>query len=111
MFLKVTFYTFIRSDELKYISYSHQDKALAEKICAVIQNLGLAPLWDEDFAAGQGFHDQIKRFIAHAHVVMPIITPASSDHGWVHQEIGYAVAMQIPVLPIAWGKRAVAQYI
>lgn len=86
-----------------FISYSHEDRPLAEKVCAVIGNLGLEPLWDERFAYGRGFHEQIKMFIAHAHIFLPIITKSSSERGWVHQEIGYAVALNIPVLPVAWG--------
>ena len=31
---------------------------------------------------------------------MPIITAESSKRGWVHQEIGYAMALNIPVLPV-----------
>ena len=86
-----------------FISYSHQDKILVEKICKVITSLGYVPLWDEGFAAGRGFHEQIKTFIAHAHIFMPIITPSSNQRGWVHQEIGYAIALNIPVLPVALG--------
>lgn len=87
-----------------FISYSHEDRSLAEKVCSVIENLGLEPLWDERFAYGRGFHEQIKMFIAHAHIFLPIITESSSQRGWVHQEIGYAVALNIPVLPVAWGR-------
>ena len=87
-----------------FISYSHEDRSLAEKVCAAIQTAGLEPLWDQRFAFGRGFHEQIKTFIAHAHVFLPIITESSSRRGWVHQEIGYAVAMNIPVLPVAWGR-------
>lgn len=87
-----------------FISYSHQDRALAESVCAVITRMGLEPLWDEGFAAGRGFHEQIKMFIAHAHIFLPIITESSSQRGWVHQEIGYAVALHIPVLPVARGE-------
>lgn len=87
-----------------FISYSHQDRALAETVCAVIRKMDLEPLWDEGFAAGRGFHEQIKMFIAHAHIFLPIITESSSQRGWVHQEIGYAVALNIPVLPVARGE-------
>ena len=58
-------------------------------------------LWDRSFALGSGFHEQIKTQIAYAHVFIPIITPSSSARGWVHQEIGYAIAMNVPVLPVA----------
>lgn len=57
-------------------------------------------MMDKSFAMGSGFHDQIKNYIAHAHVFMPIITNNSSF--WVHQEIGYAKALDIPVVPVCF---------
>jgi hypothetical protein len=86
-----------------FVSYSHDDLALAEAIVKILESIGLKPMWDRNFAFGQGFHEQIREFIAYSHVFLPIITPTSSQRGWVHQEIGYAMALNIPVLPIAVG--------
>jgi hypothetical protein len=83
-----------------FVSYSHEDKAMVEMIVDVLKENGLKPMWDRNFYSGEGFHDQIKNFIAHAHVFMPFITEASSGRGWVHQEIGYAMALNVPVLSI-----------
>jgi TIR domain-containing protein len=84
-----------------FISYAHEDYATALKIRNYLRCLGAHVLWDRSFALGSGFHEQIKTQIAYAHVFMPIITPSSSARGWVHQEIGYAMAMNVPVLPVA----------
>lgn len=86
-----------------FISYSHEDRELVEELIEVLEGLKLCPMWDKNFAFGSGFHDQIKLFIAHAHIFMPVITKSSSRRGWVHQEIGYAMAYNIPVLPLAKG--------
>jgi hypothetical protein len=86
-----------------FISYSHEDQDLALKIVEVIKKNGLTPMWDKDFLFGHGFQDSIKTFIAHAHVFLPIITESSSKRGWVHQEIGYAMALNVPVLPLTLG--------
>jgi hypothetical protein len=86
-----------------FISYSHGDRALVESLAPILQANGLHPMWDRHFHFGQGFHEQIRNFIAHAHVFMPVITANSSQRGWVHQEIGYAMALNIPVLPLAVG--------
>jgi hypothetical protein len=83
-----------------FVSYSHDDRQHVEKIVDVLRSNGLIPMWDEDFLYGSGFHDQIKNFIAHSHVFVPFITRESSQRGWVHQEIGYAMAQNIPILPI-----------
>jgi hypothetical protein len=84
-----------------FISYSHEDKDLVERIAAVLEGNGLQPMWDRNFASGQGFHSQIKKFIAHAHVFLPVLTKRADARKWVHQEIGYSLALHIPVLPIA----------
>ncbi len=86
-----------------FISYSHQDENLVGRIAEILKENGMKPLWDRGFAYGHGFHDQIKLFIAHAHVFLPVITRAADDRKWVHQEIGYAMALNIPVLPVVLG--------
>lgn len=86
-----------------FISYSHEDIDLALKIVKVLENNGLKPMWDKNFAYGHGFHEQIKNFISHSHIFLPIITESSSNRGWVHQEIGYAMALNVPVLPVTLG--------
>jgi hypothetical protein len=87
-----------------FISYSHKDKELVLKIADILEGNGFKPMWDRDFKFGTGFHDQIKNFISHSHVFLPVITPTSNKRNWVHQEIGFAMARNIPVLPVAAGK-------
>ena len=97
----------IGRDDYKYrvfISYSHEDAELVEQIASILRSNGLQPMLDKSFATGQGFTDQIKNFIAHAHVFMPVITKTSITRNWIHQEIGYATALSIPVMPISCGE-------
>ena len=63
-----------------FISYSHQDQHLADCVEGVLRNIAQV-MWDREFRYGYGFHDQIKRFIAHSHVFVPIITENSSQRG------------------------------
>jgi hypothetical protein len=35
---------------------------------------------------------------------MPVLTKSSSSRGWVHQEIGYAIGLHIPVFPVTTEK-------
>lgn len=83
-----------------FISYSHKDRALAEKLAHALEKNNIVPLWDENLIPGTGFHEQIKDYISQSHVLMPLLTEFSSDRGWVHQEIGYAMALHIPVFPL-----------
>jgi hypothetical protein len=87
-----------------FISYSRKDFKLVEKIVRILNENKLQPLFDENITGGQGFPDQIRNFIAHSHVFVPVITKRSSKRGWVHQEIGYAMAFKIPILPITLGQ-------
>lgn len=87
-----------------FVSYSHQDANLVAVIVEYLRTIcEVEVIWDQTFAYGRGFHEQIRDFIAHSHVFLPVVTPKSSGRGWVHQEIGFAMAMNIPVLPIAIG--------
>jgi len=90
------------SDKIRvFISYSHQDKELVNRLENYLENeCEVNVIWDENLAAGSGFHEQIRDSIASAHIFMPLITKESSQRGWVHQEIGYAMALNIPVLPV-----------
>jgi hypothetical protein len=63
----------------------------------------LDPIWDRDLCAGVKFDDEIRREIARAHVFMPLITLNSRESHWVHQEIGYALGINVPVIPVALG--------
>jgi hypothetical protein len=87
-----------------FLSYSHHDLPIVKSVDRVLKRNGLDPMWDEHFAYGQGFHEQIKTFIAHAHVFLPILTHGANQRNWVHQEIGYAMALHVPVLPLAIGE-------
>jgi hypothetical protein len=91
-----------RDDKIRvFISYSHKDRAHVQKIVEALNANGIMPMWDQNFSYGQGFHDLIKAFISYSHVFLPLITNNSTN--WVHQEVGYAAALNIPVFPVAIG--------
>jgi hypothetical protein len=87
-----------------FVSYSRDDDDLARKVIHVLRDdLKLVPLWDDHIRPGAPFTDEIKGLITHAHIFMPLITERSRGSFWVHQETGYAMALNIPVLPLAIG--------
>ncbi len=87
-----------------FISYSHENGDAFEAIRVALESRGLIPWSDCDLTPHlAGFTEQIKSYIAHSHVFLPILTPESHARGWVHQEIGFAVAMKVPVVPICIG--------
>lgn len=83
-----------------FISYGREDSDIVHKLRLFLENCDIDVINDDDLIPGTGFPDQIKNYIANAHVFMPVITIESSQRGWVHQEIGYAMALNIPVFPV-----------
>jgi TIR domain len=86
-----------------FLSYAHADRAKIEHMDTILHDMGLLPVWDKNVAAGTAFDDEIRRRIAHAHAFMPLITLNSRERPWVHQEIGYALGIGVPVVPVAVG--------
>jgi hypothetical protein len=89
-----------------FISYSSEDVDQKDILCTILKNNNLCPISSSEFALGHEFLDQIKKFISHAHVFMPVISRSSNKSSWVHEEIGLAIAHNIPVLPIVIEKKS-----
>ena len=84
-----------------FISYAHADRSLVEALDAILAASNLVPLWDKDITPGNPFTQEIKDLIARAHIFMPLITENSYTRPWVHQETGFAIALDIPILPLS----------
>lgn len=89
------------SDTIRiFISYSHEDQTLVEKLVSILTDQGITPLWSNKLSVGESFDEELKRFIEHAHIFMPILTESALQRGWVQQEIGYALGLRIPIFPV-----------
>jgi len=86
-----------------FVSYSHEDLGLVERVVDRLQKMKLHPIIDRNIRPGIPFSDQIKDDIAHAHLFLAVLTKTSVKRPWVHQETGYAMGMGVPVLPLAIG--------
>ncbi|MFW6161441.1 MAG: toll/interleukin-1 receptor domain-containing protein [Planctomycetota bacterium] len=86
-----------------FVSYSREDRTLAESLVDRLGRFGLNPVWDCEIRPAERFSEAIKQGIAHAHVFMPILTREGARRPWVHQETGYAIGLEVPVLPLAVG--------
>lgn len=85
-----------------FVAYSHEDRELVRRLVEVLEErFGLRVLWDDTIWPGWRFTDAIKSLIMNAHLFMPLLTENSQSRPWVHQETGYAMALGIPVLPVA----------
>lgn len=89
-----------------FVSYSRDEADKFQAVCAALKQVELDPWSDQDLTieCNDGFTSTIQNFISHSHLFVAIITPRSHKRGWVHQEIGFAVAMHVPVIPICVGQ-------
>lgn len=86
-----------------FISYSRSDRAKVLPLVGYLTRSGFDVLWDEEIVGGNCFTEQIKSFIEHAHLVVPVLTSSSQGRIWTHHEIGYALALNISILPVSIG--------
>jgi hypothetical protein len=84
-----------------FVSYAEPDRRLVESLVGSLRHLGLRPTWAQDIGPGRLFLDAIKEKIATAHLFMPVLTSTSSIRPWLHQETGFALGINVPVLPVA----------
>jgi hypothetical protein len=88
-----------------FVSYSHDNQSEAEAVRRYLnESLNQKVMSDHSLAPGMPFTDEIKRYIAYSHLFIPVVTTESSTRPWVHQEVGYAMGLGIPVLPLAIGQ-------
>lgn len=83
-----------------FVSHSHDDQDKFQVLKTALEARGLCVLSDRNIGAGTPFTDAIKGLITHAHLFIPLITKNAQNKPWVHQETGFAMARNIPILPI-----------
>ena len=86
-----------------FLSYSSEDRPLAEALQRVLASMGLKVAWDRELVWGNPFTEDIKNLIDRSHLFVPLLTENSKVRPWVHQETGYAMGVGVPILPIAFG--------
>lgn len=85
-----------------FLSYVRKDHAIASTIVTSLAT-DFTPLWDMNIRPGREFAPEIRDMIGKSHVFVALITPEAYGHPWVHQEAGYAMALNIPILAITVG--------
>ncbi len=73
-----------------FISYSKQDKALAEQLAGLLQEIGFSVWWDADLVPAEEFRDSIRRQIEAARAVIVIWSPNSAKSAFVIDEADVA---------------------
>jgi hypothetical protein len=87
-----------------FVSFSHDDRDRVERIYHYLQGHNLNVRWTGSLLPGVRFAEQIREGISTAHLFLPVMTASAVARPWVHQEIGFALGVNVPVLPLALGK-------
>lgn len=69
-----------------FISYSQQDRAIAQQIAEVLSSRGLSVWWDASLLPGQSFREEIIRRIDEASKVVVLWSPRAIRSEWVLSE-------------------------
>lgn len=86
-----------------FISYSHADRDAASRLADWFLKAGGHPIWDAQLHPGARFRDDLLTFIGNAHIFVVLLTGTSMTRPWVLQEMGYAAALSIPIVPVSAG--------
>jgi hypothetical protein len=93
-----------RADGLRvFVSYCSEERSAAERIVGWLSAVGADPIWDAQLRGGTRFRLELRSFIENAHIFLVLLTPSSMARPWVLQEIGYATALGIPIVPVSTG--------
>ncbi|KPA18261.1 Toll-Interleukin receptor domain protein, partial [Candidatus Magnetomorum sp. HK-1] len=84
-----------------FISYSRRhDQVVAGLLNHALAQKGFEVNFDRCLNAGADIATNIGKLIYESHAVVLILTQNSLDSAWVNQELGYAHALNKPILPI-----------
>ena len=84
-----------------FISYSRRhDKVIAGLLAHALKEQCFDVYYDRRLFAGLNIVKQISQYIADSHAVILLLSKNSVDSAWVNQEIGFARALNKPIIPI-----------
>jgi len=89
-----------------FISYSHKDAELAEKIKKGLEAYGLSSfVAHDDIPVGEKWQEKIKKELSKCDVFILILSEDYKVSDWADQEAGYACVADKLIIPINAGKK------
>ena len=83
-----------------FISYSHKDRSIADRICDILKELEIQFFRDEkNIDWGSSITDEVRDALKECLAILVVLSPASLKSSWVHYEIGHASALNLKILP------------
>lgn len=84
-----------------FLSYGRQDEAIAHLLAYILTQHGIRCFIDRQLPAGKPFDPILRQMIKNADLVLVLLTKTSISSDWVNQEIGFALAHDKPIWPLA----------
>jgi len=97
--------------EQVYVSHAPPDLGLVEELFSTVKNFPFGVHVALEEADSGSARKRLKGRLANSDVVVAVLTETAATDEWVNQEIGYAVAKGIPVLPLYEDDRYVGGFI
>ena len=86
---------------LVFISYSHHDRSLCERIATMLESESATQVWyDKGLLPGQAFRKKIVETIRSADYFLVLLSADSAASEWVLDEVEYAKRLHKRILPI-----------
>lgn len=87
-----------------FISHSHMDRAQASELKTQLNLLGVqAFVAHEDIEPTRQWLEEMRMALDSMHILAALVTKDFKSSSWTDQEVGYAVARDVPVIPIKLG--------
>ncbi|ELY42603.1 toll/interleukin-1 receptor domain-containing protein [Natronorubrum sulfidifaciens] len=83
-----------------YVSHAPADLELVQELFSTVKNFPFGVHITFEAIESGRTRKRLEGRLANSDVVVAVLTAASADSQWINQEIGYAVAKGIPVLPL-----------
>ncbi len=89
---------------LAFISHHHDDVAIANELASMLRVFGMQGfLAHRDLLSGAEWREELKLRLGEAKLMVAVLSPNYIVSDWTDQEVGYAVARGIPILPVSAG--------
>ncbi len=88
------------SGEQVFVSHDPADLELVQELFSTVKNFPFGVhLALEEIESGRR-RERLEGRLANSDIVVAVLTRSSEDSKWINQEIGYAIAKGIPILPL-----------
>ena len=84
-----------------FVSYSHVDSAMAERLASGLRKQGHALWYDRALRPGERWLQRLTRAARDCAALLVLMSPASEQSAWVEMELAVALRYRRPIVPLA----------